>query len=267
MFSVSFSYNLKMLILLNITKQTKFQNLQSLIEVFNYSLLQQSKDLMQLMDSEATEIVSIASKLSAAAHSLKDGLQSSFCGFNTDDMFHQSDSILLQYSKIKEKSEILLSFCSSFEVCVPDEFETIKMLDDCLKPFLHSWELFKEFKTQLDVMSQLSWIHFRFNLSKLEEFCGFWEERIKDFNCDSQAISVVGRVHSEINSLKKSLPALQHCTGLDFRDAHWCDVLQGKLSLPKTVRLETLCFYHFLQRLDIVNEDEFLEFVKLLNTR
>jgi hypothetical protein len=229
--------------------------------------MQQSTDLMQLMYSEAKEIDLIASKLSAEVLSLEQGFQSTLCEFISVDIFHQSDSILLQYSKIKEKSDIFLSFCSSFEVCVPNEFESLKMLEDCLKPILYCWDHFKEFKTQLDTISKLGWIHFRSNISRLENFCVYWEDRMKGLNCDSQVTLVSERVHSEIRSIRSILPALQFCTGIDFREVHWCDLLQGKLCLPKSVRLETLCCYHFLQRLDIMKEADFVEFIKFLNTR
>jgi hypothetical protein len=246
--------------------QAKFQNLEHSIEIFSESLQQQLGDLVQLMSNESTEIVLIADKLSAELNSLKTDNKSSLFGDRSDAMLCQVDNILLQYSNIKEKSENLVLFCSSFGISIPSKFEKVANVGEDLKPFLSNWDLFKEYKTQLDTTAHQDWIHFRFNLSILEDFCGIWEDRMKSTDSSEHA-PVIEHICTEISSVRKSLPALKYCAGLEFRDAHWCDLLQGKLNLPKSVRLESLCCYHFLQSLDILIAPDFLEFVKFLNTR
>lgn len=56
-------------------------------------------------------------------------------------------------------------------------------------------------------------------------------------------------------------------TSFVLQEEHWSALLQGKLSLPKSVRLENLNVGHFLQRLEVLSDPSLLPFVKHLQAR
>jgi hypothetical protein len=62
---------------------------------------------------------------------------------------------------------------------------------------------------------------------------------------DNASALVIERICAEIISIRKALPALQYCSCVDFKDAYWCDLLQGRLNFLKNVKLDSIFCLHF----------------------
>lgn len=98
----------------------------------------------------------------------------------------------------------------------------------------------------------------------VQDVAGAWQDRVKEKFADGSHDFVTQHLQEQLERVRKALPALKYCRGEPFKDEHWGSLLQGKLQLPKGLRLESLTVGHFLSRLDVLAEPGTLTFVKHL---
>jgi hypothetical protein len=115
-------------------------------------------------------------------------------------------------------------------------------------------------------MSDEDWINFT-NIYQLQDFATKWAEKVKASFTRGSYDSVVEYIITNADRIKKSIPALKYCKSEAFKEDHWTELLQGKLQLPKDLRVEKLKVEHFLLKLDILMEPTTLTYVKNLQAR
>ena len=127
--------------------------------------------------------------------------------------------------------------------------------------------MLREYKGELEKIASQDWISFRTNIFALQDLVGAWQDKAKQRFAQGTHDFVTQHLLDEMERIKKALPALKYCRGDPFKEEHWGALLQGKLGLPKTIRLENLTAGHFLQRLDVLSDPQMLSFVKHLQAR
>jgi len=259
------SLNSELYFLFLSTDQKRCGAIEHGVDTFGESLKDKMEQIVQSLSNETRDIHRTAEEISSRLQAFKGSDMTSWCNDNLDESLKRVEETMEQYSKIKETTDKILSFCTAFGVETPN-FDNIARLEEELKPFSCHWELFKEYRFQLDVIARADWIRFRSNLVALEDFCATWESKIEQRAGNAPEL-LAKHIYAELQSIRNALPALKYCIGSSFKDAHWVEFLQGRLNLPKTVRLENLCCSHLLQCLEKIAEHDFLDFVKRLNSR
>ena len=133
---------------------------------------------------------------------------------------------------------------------------------------IKSFAFLRKYLVEREELARQYWIEFRANIFVLEEFCAKWNNcskqlQEKEFGADF-AVMVLEK---DVGCIQKSMSTLKLCRGDVFREDHWSELLQGKLELSKTVRIENLTIGHFLSVLDKLCNSEVLQFVGDLQSR
>jgi dynein heavy chain 2 len=145
-------------------------------------------------------------------------------------------------------------------------FDGLEVLQEDLSNTSKSWDMLKEYLSELKVMSDEDWITFT-NIYVLQDFAAKWAENLKAVFTRGSYDSVAEYIVTNVERIKKSIPALKYCKSEAFKEDHWTELLQGRLQLPRDLRADKLRVEHFLSKLDILMEPSTLTYVKNLQAR
>ena len=87
--------------------------------------------------------------------------------------------------------------------------------------------MLKEYNAELKVMSDQEWLSFSTNVYALQDFATQWHEKLKASFTKGSYDNVIDYITTEIDKIKKSVPALKYCRGEPFKEDHWTELLQG----------------------------------------
>jgi|Transcript_32459 dynein heavy chain 2 len=149
----------------------------------------------------------------------------------------------------------------------PPRFDGLAVVEDEIMHSAFSWCMLRDYLHDLKKLEEQDWISFRSDMHALHDLASAWGEKTKMRLVAGHTGAVMLHLSTRVEHIKASLPALKYCHGKDFKDEHWGALLQGKLGLPKELRLESLTVGHFTQKLDVLAEPSLLSFAKQLQTQ
>ena len=170
-----------------------------------------------------------------------------------------------QFSELEAKTTKLTEARQTFNMPNP-RFEGLETLQEDIKQTSKSWDMLKEYLEELGKMSEEDWINFT-NIYVLQDFASKWAENMRAAFTRSSYDSVAEYIVTNVERIKRSIPALKYCKSEAFKEDHWTELLQGKLQLPRDLRADKLKVEHFLSKLDILMEPATLTYVKNLQAR
>ncbi|KAG5188873.1 dynein heavy chain, N-terminal region 2-domain-containing protein [Tribonema minus] len=167
------------------------------------------------------------------------------------------------------KAAQLSENCQSFGMPSP-RFEGMAVIAADIEGTASSWSLLKDYSTEVKTLTDQDWISFRANVYALQDFATAWGEKVRARMAEAQrSDAVTERLLQELEKIKRVMPCLKHCRGEPFKEEHWGALLQGKLGLDRSVRLENLTLGHFITgpALDKLADASLVQFVKHLQAR
>ena len=233
------------------------------MEAFNFMIEDQKEEAKAVLEDEVVGLNKEIDKLGSQWKQLKPTGIKTYELSAVTEVFESLEEWKSQFSAIQERANKLTESCSSFGIIKP-RFDGLDALVDDLTETNKSWDLLKEYLSELSTIAEQDWIGFSANVYELQDFAMKWHERLKTASAsDSSADYIL----SSVDKMKKCVPALKYCNGDTFGDDHWTELLQVKLQLPLSVNKRVVKVEHFLSRLDILIEPSTLTFVKALQSR
>lgn len=154
------------------------------------------------------------------------------------------------FEEIQCKTNKHKEACDQFQMN-PPTFSGLRELEEDMSNVTSSWQMYKDYSTELNTMGEQDWITFRSKLFDVQDFVKKWQLKIKERSTVGVRDMVDDRISNRCDTLKKSLPSLKFCRGEPFKDEHWSQLF-FKLKMPKGLSLASLRFEHFLNSLDLV---------------
>jgi len=171
-----------------------------------------------------------------------------------------------EFQVLSKESEIIVRSSQSLCMKLPT-FSEIGEIGTIFKGSCEIWSIFQKYFSHLDSIGSESWITFRKNINRIDNFCSEWEEKIKSLDYVEACKDVIVYLNGELQMLKDALPTIKHCYGDSFREDHWEELLQGKMGVSSEIRIESLFCYHFLQNLKILSDPDIFDFARELSNR
>lgn len=168
------------------------------------------------------------------------------------------NSLSKDFSLLESEARLILETCHDFQIQAPD-LEVVNVLKDEVKSVQQRSHHLLEYSLSLDELRNKKWSSFQSNLSDLDDFVNKWSQVVKDWD-DTAPDSII----HQLKMLESSIPALRHCRVDLFREDHWVELLQGKLRLPGSVRVDNLYFSHFMQSLEFLATPDAMKFTETL---
>lgn len=241
----------------------RWDSFEIALDAYNEMIEEQKEALRGLIDEQVAALTSAIDKFGQRWLALK---PQEMKGWDTEEVhrvFVSLDDWSQQFSDLRRKAGDLGDNCLAFAMPAP-RFDGLDATEADLLRTAASWQMLREYTEELDKLGVQDWISFRSNIFALQDLAGGWHDRVKEKFSDSSHDFVTQHLQEELERIKKALPALKYCRGEPFKEEHWGSLLQGKMMLPKAVRLENLTVAHFLSRLDLLAEPQTLSFVKHL---
>lgn len=236
------------------------------LEAFNEMIEEQKEALKGTLDEDVVKVNQDIDKFSSRWRQLKPSEVKDWGFAEVQKIFDSLDDWKTQLEELKEKSTALEEACLTFAMPRP-RFDGLEDIVLDVANTTKSWDMLKEYNTELKVMSDQEWLSFSVNVYALADFATQWNDKLKASFTKGSYDNVIEYIVTEIDKIKKSIPALKYCRGEPFKEDHWTELLHGKLQLPRDVRRENVKLEHFLSRLDILMEPPVLSFVKDLQAR
>ncbi|CAM9185799.1 unnamed protein product, partial [Choristocarpus tenellus] len=236
-------------------------------EAFHDIVEEQKESLKGVLEEEAMQLNQAIDKFGQRWQALKPQEMKEWSPAEVSRVYSSLEDWREQFQEHKGKAEALKENCTSFGMPVV-RFEGLEVIEEDLAACENSWGMYKEFSEELKALADQDWISFRQNVFALQDLGSKWGEKIKARLAEAQrADTVTEHVHKELERIRKATPALKYCRGEPFKEEHWSALLQGKLGLERSVRLENLMVGHFISALDRLADPSLLQFVKHLQSR
>jgi dynein heavy chain 2 len=171
-----------------------------------------------------------------------------------------------QLSEIQATSNQLIDSFLAFNLAIP-RFDNLDFLSEDISRVCKSWDLYKEYNDEIQIICSQDWSVFSINVYTLYDFAIKWDESLKVNFLNNTFDNVIEHIFNNIDKIKKSIPALKYCRGDNFGDDHWIELLQKQMRLNKDINKRNLKVKHFISKLDILIEPKTLAFVKNLQAR
>ncbi|KAJ1446203.1 dynein heavy chain and region D6 of dynein motor-domain-containing protein [Pelagophyceae sp. CCMP2097] len=187
--------------------------------------------------------------------------------------FSDLDGWKSQVDEFKLRADELVENYVSFNMPVPPRFDGLEGVERQVTATSASWSMLREYEAEMDVVAAKDWISFRNDMFALQDIASRWADKIKDYFKaqaalgDADGAAVLVHMSARLERVKAAAPTLKYCHGKDFKEEHWSRLLQGKLGLPREVKLETLTVAHFVACMDKLAEPALLPFVKQLQAQ
>ena len=162
-----------------------------------------------------------------------------------------------EFEEVSCAADKLVMACEHFAIAPPQFFglEDVKAdIDSCVS----ACAVLEECLTELDKLAQEDWISFRQRLWEFDDFIGKWEEKSR------AGPPGPNYLRDALSSFRDVVPLLQHVRGEAFQAEHWATLLKT-LGLDKSLKIDDLCFSHFLDAAQALIDHE--EEVRQLNAR
>lgn len=164
---------------------------------------------------------------------------------------------------ISNEADHIQEKCTNFNTVESINFSALDVVKQDVKRSTEGWHTIQEYKKELESLSEQAWIRFRDDISRLQSFCRKWESCLDSLKDNPRATKYL----TDLSNISALAPVLKLCIGDCFREDHWAELLQGKLQLPQTVRVENLTLVHFITTRDILQQSSTLIFLKDLQSR
>ena len=233
------------------------------MEAFNFMIEDQKEEAKSVLEEDVVSLNKDIDKIGSQWRQLKPSGIKSYEMKVVQEVFDSLDEWKKQFEAIQETAAKLTESCLSFDIPKP-RFDGLDALIDDLNDTNKSWDLLKEYLSELSVITQQDWIGFSANVYELQDFAMKWFEKLK---ASSASDSTANYILTSVDKMKKCVPTLKYCNGDTFGDDHWTELLQVKLQLPHDVNKRIVKVEHFLLRIDILIEPTTLTFVKNLQSR
>jgi dynein heavy chain 2 len=241
------------------------------LEAFNDMIEEQKELLKSTLEEEIVNLNVTIDKFGSRWKQLKPDGESIT---NWEDKVLQEIFLSLenwkeQFNALETSISTLIENCLAFNMPKP-RFEGYDALYEDYSKTNRSWDILKEFNTELQTFGAQDWHLFSVNVYILHDFAVKWFEYLKVnvLGSNSNYDVVIEYIMNTIEKIKKAVPALKYCRGEPFKDDHWIELLQSKLQLSKdVVHKINLKVYHFLSKLDMLVENNMLSYVKNLQAR
>ena len=236
------------------------------LEAFNTIMDQQQEKLKGVL---AEEVVA-ANEDIARFHQRWSALKPSEMARWDNDAIQAVFASLSQFREgfedLQRRAGALAENCANFGVAAP-RFDGLPALEEDLAATMGSWDMLKDFSDEERELGAGDWITFRANVFALQDFGTRWAERLGERYKDRSHDIVTEHLQAKVDGIKRAMPVLKYCRGDPFKEEHWTSLLQGKLGMPRGVRLENLTAQHFIDALDRLAEPGLLKYVKHLNAQ
>ena len=246
----------------------RWDNFDIAMEAFNFMINEQKEALRSVLETEVTELNNSIERLMERWKALKPGQGDLKLGESATvaKVFAELDGWKQQFEEVSEKAQTLTESCASFDMPQP-RFDGLEGLEADINKTADNWEMLKEYTNEIDAMAETSWLDFRGNVFALQDLATAWAEKVKEKILAGEHSLVTDFLSEQLDQIKHAMPALKFCRGEPFGEDHWAELLQGKLGLPRDVKLVGLQVKHFLQSLTILMEPGTVTFVKQLQAR
>ena len=247
-------------------ENSRWYNLEYELEAFSELIEKQKERAVDMLEKDVMDMNETIESFSNRWSSLKPTEMKSWEKAKIEEVFVKLDNFWAEFEDLKAQSSTLSSNCVNFGMKLP-RFGGLEVVEADLKSTSGSWNMLREYSEELDKMASQDWIGFRVNIFVLEDFGKAWAEKLKERFSENAHDIVTIHLTEQLDEIKRAMPALKYCRGEPFKEDHWTELLQGKLRLPSSVRLENLTCGHFLLVLDRLSEPSMVQFVKHLQSR
>ena len=244
----------------------RWDTLEIAMEAFNEMIEEQKEQLKTVLEERVMELNQEIEKFAQRWSALKPKEMASWARDAVLKVFADLAGWKESLEKLTTSTTELAESCGNFGMANPS-FLGLEQLQDDIGKTLESWDMLQAYMDEIQAVSETDWISFRNNMGALQDIAGNWMEKVKATYAAGKHDLVTKRLKEELEKLKSALPCLKFCNGSDFKEEHWVELLQGKLLLPKSVRLENLKVGDFLSALEKLAEPSLLQFVKQLQAR
>ena len=244
----------------------RWDTLEIAMEAFSDMIDEQKEALKTVLEEQVIELNVEIDKFSQRWLALKPKEMASWERDAVLKVFADLDGWKEALEKLEKSCTDLAESCESFGMATPS-FGGLEAVKEDVSATLASWGMLREYMDEIQTVSEQDWIGFRNNIFALQDIATAWMEKVKAAYAAGAHDLVTKRLKEELERVKLALPALKFCHGRDFKDDHWSQLLQGKLGLPKSVRLENLTVGHFLMALETLAQKSLFSFVKQLQAR
>ncbi|XP_017783105.1 PREDICTED: cytoplasmic dynein 2 heavy chain 1 [Nicrophorus vespilloides] len=145
-----------------------------------------------------------------------------------------------QWAQIEDQRNKLIEDYKRFNMEIP-MFEIGEEIQNDLEREEKVWELFEEFYSKLESLSNEEWIVFRKKTYKFEDFLTEWQSKLES----QENTALVTRILQEIHKFQDAVPVLKYLKGEDFTDKHWIEAF-SILGIPSKP-LDMLTLKDFLE--------------------
>lgn len=177
----------------------------------------------------------------------------------------ESDYFDLRESLAKLKAKINVVNGEAASIAVEEltltELETI---ESEIELFIKARNLANVYSAEFNALSGRMWISLRNDLVKISQFIIKWKRDV------AQLDGVIDICNGDFQYLKEIgsiVPILKYCTGEDFKEVHWTELLQGRLQLSTAISIESLQFRHFIEAYEILLEPSSISYIEDLQNR
>jgi len=183
--------------------------------------------------------------------------------FNDIEIVKSLDAFSQRLLVLRQEANNFQGTCTSFNIVELTDVSNLEVVKQDIERCTEDWYTIQDYNNELRTLSEQTWIYFRDDISRLQSFCQKWEPRLESLKDNQRgAIYLI-----DLPNIRALIPVLKFCIGDDFREDHWAELLQGKLQLPQTVRVENLKLVHFITMRDILQHSGTLLFLKDLQSR
>lgn len=235
------------------------------MEAHNDIIEAQKEVLKAYLEEEETTINGDVGKFASKWKQLKPSDTKSWDPKDIQKIFDSLDDWKRQFADLEGKTRKHVEGRLAFGMS-PASFVGLEELQHDLVNTAKSWDMLKEYMLEEKTISEEDWLSFT-NVYVLQDFAAKWADTLKAAFSRGSFDSVAEYIVTKVERIKKSIPALKYCKSDAFKEDHWTELLQGKLQLPKELRVDKLKVEHFLSKLEILMDPAILTFVKALQAR
>ncbi|CAM9144794.1 unnamed protein product [Heterosigma akashiwo] len=236
------------------------------LEAFGAMVEEQKEQLKAVVEEEIMALNQNVDKFAQRWKALKPADMPSWAPEAVAKVFEALEDWNTQFGEIKNQADKLVENCRAFAMDLP-RFDGLDVVEEDITSTNESWGMLKAYQAELKELTDQDWISFRSNIFALSDLGTSWTEKVKERVAEGKHDLVTTHLLSEFDKIKKAGPALKYCRGDPFKEEHWSALLQGKLGMERSVRLENLTLGHFVGVLDKLADPALLQFVKHLQAR
>lgn len=248
------------------SRESIWTTLDEKLRSFSDLLDQQKDSVAKLLQIDVTKLNNQVDSLKSRFNTAKPADSEDFCLGAIIRVSETLGGVEDEFSKLKHDANELNSQCAAFSVCGP-QLDEINSIGRDLEKTIESFAFLKSYLREREELTRQNWIEFRANIFVLEEFLIKWSKLSKEQQGGCGLDNAVLVLEKDLDCIHNSMETLKLCRGDAFREDHWSELLQGKLKLSKTLRVENLTCGHFLSVIDKLSNPDIFHFVTDLQSR